>query len=163
MDNTYSEQLVGPAEGDRPDGWKIPLALLGVVLLFSLSIWMVLSQAEGLGQQRQAKAIAAFEEETGIRVLRLVRTAGGGIVDFQFQVVDPDKALIIHDDEKPPMMLDEKHNIIFANPFHEHADRELHTAVTYHQMIMNGGGLLEKGSKVTLKVGDSLLEHLIVQ
>ena len=46
---------------------------------------------------------------------------------------------------------------------HEHADRELHTAVTYHQMIMNGGGLLQRGSRITLIVGDSKLEDLIVQ
>jgi len=78
-------------------------------------------------------------------------------------VVDPDKALIVHDVENPPMMIDEKHNLILANPFHEHADRELHTAVTYHQMIMNGGGLLKRGSKITLIVGDSKLENLTVR
>jgi len=126
--------------------------------------WMIASQVtSNLTQQRQAKAIATFEEETGVRVLRIVRTAGGGVIDFQFQVVDPDKALIIHDTDNPPMMLDEKSNFIFANPFHDHADRELHTAVTYHQLIMNGGGLLKHGSQVTLRVGDSILEHLVVQ
>ncbi len=36
-------------------------------------------------------------------------------------------------------------------------------AVTYHELIMNGSGLLEQGSKVTLIVGNSRLEHIIVQ
>jgi hypothetical protein len=125
---------------------------------------MIASQVAGdLTQRREAEAIATFEEETGIRVLRIVRTAGGGIIDLQYQVVDPDKALVIHDDERPPRLLDEKSNLIFANPFHEHADRELHTAVTYHQLIMNGSGLLERGSKITITVGNSSLEDLRVQ
>jgi len=144
--------------------WQATGVSIVLLLLLALAVWMVASQVVGnLTQSRQEKAIAAFEEETGIRVLRIVLTAGGGIVDFQFQVVDPDKALIVHDVENPPMMIDEKHNLILANPFHEHADRELHTAVTYHQMIMNGGGLLERGSKITLIVGDSKLENLTVQ
>lgn len=138
--------------------------MIGAMLFVTLVTWSIGSQVVSeLTQRRQVNAIATFEEQTGIRILRIVRTAGGGIIDLQYQVVDPDKALIVHDADRPPMILDEKSNLIFANPFHDHADRELHTAVTYHNMIMNGAGLLQKGSKVTLQVGESVLEHLIVQ
>jgi len=144
--------------------WQATSVSIFLLLLIALAVWMIASQVVGnLAQSRQEKAIAVFEEETGIRVLRIVLTAGGGIVDFQYQVVDPDKALIVHDVDNPPMMIDVKHNLILANPFHEHADRELHTAVTYHEMIMNGAGLLQRGSKITLIVGASKLENLIVQ
>lgn len=164
MDNTLSTPLADRDGTNRLADWKGPVLALAAVLVLSLAIWTILAQVRAtLAQQGQVKAIAAFEEETGIRILRIVRTAGGGVIDLQYQVVDPDKALIIHDDEKPPMMLDEKSNLLLANPFHEHADRELHTAVTYHTLIMNGGGLLKPGSKVTLRVGDALLEHLVVQ
>lgn len=152
-----------PAKRNGVD-WQATGVSIILLLLLALAVWMIASQVVGnLAQSRQEKAIATFEQETGIRVLRIVLTAGGGIVDFQFQVVDPDKALIVHDVENPPMMIDEKHNLILANPFHEHADRELHTAVTYHEMIMNGGGLLKRGSKITLIVGDSKLENLVVR
>ncbi len=156
--------LLNPTEERNRINWQTTGIGLILLLILALAGWLITSQiTSDLAQERQVKAIAAFEEETGIRILRIVRTAGGGIIDLQYQVVDPDKALIVHDADKPPMMLEEKSNIIFANPFHEHASRELHTAVTYHEMIMNGGGLLQRGSKVTLKVGDSILEHLIVQ
>jgi hypothetical protein len=146
------------------ENWQRWALTAGVVLLFALAGWMIASQVAGnLVQSRQEKAIAAFEEGTGIRVVRIVLTGGGGIIDLQYQVVDPDKALIIHDADNPPMMLDEKSNFIFANPFHEHAARELHTAVTYHELIMNGAGLIQRGSKVTLSVGESRLEHLVVK
>ena len=149
---------------ERKVDWRAAGLGLALLLLLAMAGWMIASQVAGqLVEGRQARAIAAFEEETGIRVLRIVRTAGGGVIDFQFQVVDPDKALVIHDEERPPMLLDVKSNQILANPFHDHADRELHTAVTYHQLIMNGGGLLERGSKVTIAVGNSRLENLRVQ
>jgi len=158
------DSLVINTPVERGVNWRAVGVGLALLFLLALAGWMIASQVAGnLTQRRQAEAITAFEEETGIRVLRIVRTAGGGVIDFQYQVVDPDKALIVHDADKPPMMLDEKSNLIFANPFHDHADREVHTAVTYHELIMNGGGLLRPGSKVTLRVGDSVLEHLVVQ
>lgn len=140
------------------------ISIAGVTFLIILAAWMAVSQVTAVrSQQKLEAAKAAFEEQTGIRVLRIVLTAGGGIVDLQYQVVDPDKALIIHDKETSPMMLDEKSNLIFANLFHEHASRELHTAVTYHELIMNGGGYLQRGSKITLTVGNSRLENLVVE
>ncbi len=155
---------IKPKEVRNSIDWqKAGIGLL-LLLLLALAGWMVASQVAGnIIQSRQEQAIAAFEEETGIRVVRIVLSGGGGIIDLQYQVVDPDKALIVHDADNPPMMLDEKSNFIFANPFHEHAARELHTAVTYHEMIMNGGGLIQRGSKITLGVGESRLEHLVVK
>jgi len=144
--------------------WQQIIYTIGIVLLLGLATWMIVSQVTTMQSQgKLVAAKAAFEEQTGIRVVRIAITGGGGIVDLQYQVVDPDKALIVHDSEKPPLMIDEKHNLIFANPFHEHAARELHTAVTYHEMIMNGAGLIQRGSKISLVVGDSKLENVIVE
>jgi hypothetical protein len=144
--------------------WQRLALVAGILLLFTLAIWMIVSQAAAGGSRRQqAAVIAAFEEQTGIRVLRVAMTAGGGMVDLQYQVLDPDKSLIVHDDEDPPQLIDVATGQIVATPFHDHSFRELHIAVTYHEIIMNGGGLLQRGSKITLQVGASKLENLIVQ
>jgi hypothetical protein len=129
MENTLTR------DSDALRGSWVRIGLVGVaVFLAALAMWMIGSQvAGGLSQQRQATAQAAFEDQAGIRILRVVMTAGGGMVDIQYQVLDPDKSLIVH------------------------------TAVTYHEIIMNGGGLLRRGSKVTLTVGDSRLAHVVVQ
>lgn len=149
-----------------PDLWGLILLVGLVTLLIALALWMIISQFGldgGWQQNRQAQAQAAFEEETGIRLIRVAMTAGGGMLDFQYQVVDPDKALIVHDDDNPPALIEESTGWLFATPFHDHAFRELHTAVTYHELITNGDGLLNRGSKVTLTVGEARLEHVPVQ
>ncbi|MCB0223881.1 MAG: hypothetical protein KDI02_09340 [Anaerolineae bacterium] len=149
-----------------PNLWGLILLVSLVVVLISLAVWMIISQfgpGSGWEQNRQALAQAAFEEETGIRIIRVAMTAGGGMIDLQYQVVDPDKALIVHDDEYPPALIEESTGWLFATPFHDHAFRKLHTAVTYHELITNGDGLLNRDSTVTLTVGEARLEHVRVQ
>lgn len=149
----------------RPEaGWQRPALVAIAILLVALATWtMVILVSGSLSRSQQAVARVAFEEQTGIRLLRVAITAGGGVVDIQYQVVDPDKALIVHDDDNPPTLVDEATGLLIATPFHDHSFRELHTAVTYHELIMNGGGLLQRGSSVTLTVGGAILEHIVVQ
>jgi hypothetical protein len=162
--DTMENILTKRAISGHKINWRGLALVAALVLLAGLGLWMVASQvAGGLSQQRQAKAQAAFEEQTGVRILRVVMTAGGGMVDIQYQVLDPDKSLIMHDDDNPPTLEDEATGHVVAIPFHDHSFRELHTAVKYHEIIMNGGGLLRRGSKVRLTVADSRLEHLVVQ
>lgn len=176
-----TEEPVVPHEGDdghpagihdgapsEPDGpnyrtlWRTTVIVAGLALIAALAGWIMNANADArreLYEQQQT----TFEEITGIRVLRIVMTAGGGVVELQYQTLDPDKALAVHDDEAPPQLIDERTGAVVAIPFHEHANRELHTAVTYREMFMNGGGALDRGSKVTLTVGDAVIEHIEVQ
>ena len=160
MDNV----VIGQVELKSKIGWQRIALATGTMLIFGLAFWMIFSQiTAGRLDRQQSAAMAAFEEQTGIRVLRVAVTSGGGMIDLQYQVLDPDKSLIVHDDERPPQLIDVASGLVVATPFHNHTARELHTAVTYHNIIMNGTGLLQRGSKVTLVVGNSRLENLIVQ
>lgn len=136
----------------------------GMLLLVALALWMAISHIAALQTRGRAVAAkAAFEEQTGIRILRVAMTAGGGVVDIHYRILNPDKALIVHDDENPPTLIDNASGLLIATPFHDHSFRELHTGVNYHELIMNGGGLLHRGSRVTLTVGESKLEQVIVE
>ncbi|RME47632.1 MAG: hypothetical protein D6796_07450 [Caldilineae bacterium] len=137
-----------------------------LVVLAGLAVWMVVAQfttPAATLPSRFDQEQAAFEAETGIRVVRVVLVGGGGIVDLQYQVLDPDKSLAIHDDDNPPTLVDDASGNVVAIPFHEHSFQDLHTAITYHELLMNGGGLLKRGSKVTLTLGTSHLEGIVVQ
>lgn len=135
--------------------------LLSVLLIGALAAWMM-AGAAGARAEAHERQVAAFEEATGIRIVRVVVTAGGGVVELHYRVLDPDKAIAVHDDELPPGLIDEQSGAVVAVPFHDHAFRELHTGVLYRQMFMNGGGILEPGDLVTITVSDAVLEHIDV-
>lgn len=107
---------------------------------------------------------SAFEEATGVHIVRVVLAAGGGMIDLRYQVIDPDKALVIHDSENPPAIMDEATGKIFATPWMNHSHSgEYQAGVTYYTILMNSGGVLAKGSKVTVILGGARLEHIVVQ
>ena len=51
---------------------------------------------------------AGLLERSGVRVVRVAATGGGGLLDLRYQVVDPGKAAAIHDAETPPALVDER-------------------------------------------------------
>ncbi|MFQ5577406.1 MAG: hypothetical protein ACE5G8_10520 [Anaerolineae bacterium] len=162
MQTSLSGQHFQPKAG----AWRKPALAAMLILLAGLAAWMAVSQFTApavTAPDSHAMAQAAFEAETGIRVMRVVIVGGGGIVDLQYQVLDPDKSLAIHDDDNPPTLVDDASGNVVAVPFHEHSFQDLHTAITYHELLMNGGGLLEPGSEVTLTLGSSRLEGIVVQ
>lgn len=150
----------------RGSGLQALVLLTSLGLLATLALWMILSQySEGKpGQSPIGIPQTAFEDETGVRVIRVALTAGGGMLDLRYQIVDPDKAVIVHDEENPPTIVDEVTGQAISRPWMDHShDRELHHAVSYYELIMNVGGMIKRGSKVTIIIGDSRLEHVVVQ
>ena len=143
------------------------LALCGLVSLTGLALWMIVSQFiyGGFGQGSRATGHAVtFEEKTGLRLIRVAVTAAGGMIDLRYQVLDPDKALIVHDQTRPPRLIDEATGRTLSRPWMAHAHkREQRMAVTYYQLLMNAGGMLKRGSLVTVVIGDARLEHVVVQ
>lgn len=144
--------------------WGKQLLAVAFVLLAGLIAWLAFSRLVwSARQEREQNARMAFEDQTGVRVLRIALTAGGGMVDLQYLVLDPDRALALHDSENPPLLVDQASGIALSTSFHSHNARELKAALTYHMLIMNSGGILERGKRVTLKVGEAALEELVVE
>jgi hypothetical protein len=144
--------------------WQAVALAGGLILLLGLAGWMIVSQMVGdIAQDRQQQAQALFEAETGIRVVRLAYTAMGGMVDLQYQAVDPDKALVIHDDDNPPMLVNQKTGSLISRPQHGHGFKELRVGILYHLLIVNEGSVLERGDRVTLVLGEWRLEDLVVE
>lgn len=105
-----------------------------------------------------------FSAETGVRLVRVALTAGGGMLDLRYQTVDPDKAIVVHDDDNPPTLVDEATGQAVSIPWMDHSSaREMKAAITSSQLLMNPGGVLHRGSLITVIIGDSRLEHVVVQ
>ena len=140
------------------------ILISGIVLVIALVLWLIYAQVfVKAANERRAQAVMAFEAQTGIRVVRLALTAGGGMVDLQYQVIDPGLAVVVHDDQRPLTLTVERTGLQLSTPFHSHAPRNLHAGTTYHFIILNAGGVLRRGSVVDLTVGGFTLEGLTVE
>ncbi len=101
----------------------------------------------------------------GIDVKLVAVSAGGGLIDFRYQVVDPDRANpIIHDSALLPKLVNEETGatlVLTKLPHHQGVDLQL--GGTYFFLFANASNALEPGSSVTLIIGDARMEHLVVQ
>jgi hypothetical protein len=98
----------------------------------------------------------------GVRVVRVAVTARGGLVDLRYQVLDADKALVVH--ELAPALVDEKTGGMVDTLFmgHRHGDKPK-AGLSYPLLFVNRGGLIEPGRAVTVRLGGQSLQHVVAQ
>ena len=125
--------------------------------------WAVSLFATGPPRDEElAASRAAFEQRTGVRVVRVALVAADGMVDLRYQVLDPDLAADLHD--TPPLLIDEGTNEVIKELFMGHAHSGTPKAgPSYPIVFVNTGGLLERGSTVSIVIGEERLEHVVVQ
>jgi hypothetical protein len=149
-----------------------PVRRAGVPRLFSLALllglaalatWMIASQLGG-GSPTASASSAAFEEQSGVRIMRVVLTAGGGVIDVRFQVIDPSKAAELHEPNGRLRILDEGSGRRLATPFHFHAGgAEYKAGIVYYELLNNSGGTVDRGDRVSVVIGAARLEHVAVE
>ena len=164
------ENTISTATRRRQFNWPGLALVAGCMLLVALAVWMLLAQYThgSVGPAASAPLTAApkvtFEEATGVHLRWVAVTAGGGMIDLRYQVLDPDKAQIVHDQKRPPKIIDEATGRIISRPWMDHGHkRELRVATSYHQLLLNAGGIIKRGSPVTVVIGEARLEHIVVQ
>ena len=99
----------------------------------------------------------------GIDVTLIGVTAAGGLIEFRYQVVDPDKAeLMIHDEKLLPVVVveDTGATMVISRPHHA---TDIKLGGTYFFLFANAHNAIHAGSKLTLVMGDSRIEHLVAQ
>jgi hypothetical protein len=105
---------------------------------------------------------AAFERRSGVRIVRVAVSGGGGLLDLRYQVIDPDAAAAIHG--APPQLVDESTRVVAGELLmgHSHKGR-LRAAQTYYLVFENPGGLVRRGSSVTVQLGAARVAHVPVR
>src|ERR1700741_4197051 len=82
---------------------RLPALALGatLALLTAFGAWRFSSvQLSGQEPENAATLQAAFEEATGVQLVRIAVTAGGGMLDLRYRVLDPDKAIVVYNKQK---------------------------------------------------------------
>jgi hypothetical protein len=114
--------------------------------------------------QRPAVSASGLAERSGVRLIRVAVTGGGGLLDLRYQVVDPNKAVAVHEDQTPPAIIDERTGLVLNRLLMGHAHKgQLKPAVSYYLVFENTGNWVRRGSKVTVLLGDAQVEHVVVK
>jgi len=164
---TMPEVGAEPTTRQPPDRRRLATLLVPVLLL--LVVGGITARA--LSPERKADVRAGTTLVTademaarhGIDVNLIGVTAAGGLIEFRYQVVDPDKAdQMINDPDLLPVLVieDTGESLVISTPHHT---SELELGGTYFFLLANAHNALHDGSLVTLVLGDARIEHVQVQ
>jgi len=175
---TRAEPGTGPAPPRRgrfrpPGRVRIAGFLVGVLIAAGIGVLTLgLPQRSGgapraeppPGWQRPAVSASGLAERSGVRLIRVAVTGGGGLLDLRYQVVDPSKAVAVHEAETPPAIIDERTGLVLNRLLMGHAHTgQLKPAVSYYLIFENTGNWVRRGSEVTVLLGDAQVEHVVVK
>ena len=155
--------------GRRPLGVRVLGFSVGVGLVAALALPVLLlsrpSSPPGVELVRPVTVSARdFSARTGVRVVQIAVTGGGGLLDLRYQVVDPDKAGALHDPETPPGLIDEATGTPVSQLVMNHAHKgPVKAGVTYYLVFYNPGDVVHRGSRATVQLGGARLKHVRVR
>ena len=176
---TYSAQRVdGAAAGPETQPPRSRRSLVRAISLVLALVAMVLAilvvrgwrpgATNAASQQSTVAASipvsAEIEAKYGIRFTSVDVTAGGGMIQLQYQVLDADKTLAIHDAATAPFVID-SHGVKYADPGmvgHSHLGKAKAPGTTDFILLADAQGGVKPGSVVTVKVGNLELRNIVV-
>ncbi|WP_323095585.1 hypothetical protein [Intrasporangium sp. YIM S08009] len=141
----------------------VVLALLAIGI--AIGTRAAVRAADDVRSGTRAVSAQDFAAATGVNLSLLGVTAQGGMIEFRYQVVDPDKAsLLLHQDDRRPILVAEDTGatlVMLSRPHNHKADLKL--GGTYFFMMANTQNAVRDGTKVTVIVGDVRLEHVVAR
>ena len=172
MDEVVLEPMAGPPRAARPFvRAAIAVVALAVVFFAVLVIrgWRPTSTSgttkpSAAATATQVPTSAAIESKYGIRFTLVAVTAGGGMIQVRYQVIDSAKTEAIHGTELAPYVVD-SHGTKYADPGmagHSHVGKTMASGATDYILLANARGGVKAGSFVTIKVGDLELRNVPV-
>ena len=141
----------------------VPAAMALAVLVGVLAWTMISGWLAEPTYTPGSSAARAFEDRTGIRLVRVAVTGASGLVNVSYRVLDPSKAAQTLGEDHVITVTDEATGMQLAHPWMGHSAHPLlQPAITYFSLIEDTDQLLSTGSLVTLQIGDSQLQHVPV-
>ena len=105
-----------------------------------------------------------IEARWGIRITQIGVTADGGMVDFRYIVLDPDKALAMLQDLKNlPTLTAEDSGMVVSSAALMAPKHNLTAGRTYFLLYRNTRGAIKPGGAVSVVFDDLRLEHVVAK
>jgi hypothetical protein len=126
------------------------------------------SYPETLEQEIPADIQTSTEEKWGLKIVAVRLTSAGSLLDFRYRVIDPEKVSPLLDRNAKPYLVDQASGVRLSVPNMPkvgslRAKGKPETDRVYFILFGNSRGLVKKGSKVTVVVGDFKAEDLVVE
>ena len=142
--------------------WMLGFALLAALLS---------GCAATLPKKEAAKAVPAqsAEETWGIKALAVRLTANGNMLDFRYQVLDPDKVLPLFSRDIKAYLVDEATGTVCVVPDVPKIGAVRSTTRTpiagqeHFVLFVNPNRFVKAGNKVTVVIGDFRKANLVVE
>ena len=117
-----------------------------------------------LALQRPIVTDEGLVEKSGVRIVYVAVTGGGGLIDLRYQVVDPDKANAVHDEKNPPTLVDEATGLVVNQLLMGHSHTGTFNAgQTYYMIFENPGNIVQSGNTVSVLLGNAEVDHVTVK
>ncbi len=100
---------------------------------------------------------SALAERYGIQVTLIGITAAGGVIDFRYRVVNPDKAMEwLKDPKLMPDLVVEGRDVILTHPEDTMKEMgEVQVGQVRYMLYPNAGGIVKPGTSVSVAIGDT--------
>ncbi|MCP5099476.1 MAG: hypothetical protein GY943_28305 [Chloroflexi bacterium] len=147
---------------------KVPWQVMGgvtAVLLIIAGIWLFNTGAiDRLVNQPDTITQDELEAITGVRVSLIAVTANGGFIDFRIKVIDAEKAnQFFTDPANIPTLVAESGNEHLTLAATEEYETEFETDRAYYLLYANQQNAVQRGTAVTVILGDMQLEPINAQ
>lgn len=114
--------------------------------------------------ERPVVSDAGLVERSGVQIVYVALTGGGGLIDLRYQVIDPSKAVAVHDDANPPAIVDEATGLVVKELLMGHSHTGAFTAgQTYYLVFENPGNLVQRGNTVSVLLGNAQVDHVEIK
>lgn len=142
--------------------WPRFIGLLAIVVLIGAAGWRLLASAPA-ALPGQPVSEAAIADKYGIRMTHIAVLADGGLIDFRFQILDPDKASPLFDLATRPVMYVEATGQKVDSLYHPPHGHDLAAGQSQYFIYNNQNGAIKSGQAVSVVLGDLRLEHIIAK
>jgi hypothetical protein len=108
---------------------------------------------------------ADIEAKWGVRPIMVAATADGGLVDFRFIALDPEKvaALMIDVKNLPVLVAEDTGTLINSTAAMAGDKHTFNAGGTYFMLYRNTNGAIRPGTPVTIAFGDLKIQHVIAR
>jgi hypothetical protein len=155
-----------PVPSTRPIGRaRAAVALVLVLLVGGLSLWVWWpGRPDDIRSGTELVDAGGLADRYGITITLVGVSADGGVVDFRYQVVDPDKAEpVIHDlDTYPKLVVEDSGATLALRALPHSHNRQLDLGERYFFLLPNAADAVHEGDLVTIVIGDVRIEHVPV-